>query len=160
MSPTHATEPYEIVRAQAADWERLAALLEASALPPDGLEPHLDSTLVARDPSGLVGCAALELYGSDALLRSVAVAPARRGTGLGIALTAAAIALARQHHVRTLWLLTETASGFFPKFGFVQTTRDAVPDTIKQSVEFTTACPTSALVMTLSNIECPTRNTE
>lgn len=150
MTRATGTEPYEIVPADPAHWSAIADLVTGSGLPLDGLEPHLGSTIVAREPAGIVGCAALELYGPDALLRSVAVAPARRGSGVGLALTAASIELARRHGVRTVWLLTETAADFFPRFGFEQATREAVPVAVRQSVEFTTACPASAAVMRLS----------
>jgi len=150
MTRSAGTEPYEIVPANPAHWGEIADLVTASGLPLDGLEPHLGSAIIAREPGGIVGCAALELYGHDALLRSVAVAPARRGGGVGLALTAASIELARRHDVRTVWLLTETAADFFPRFGFEQSTRAAVPAAVRQSVEFTTACPASATVMRLS----------
>src|SRR2546430_13876525 len=93
-------------------------LLAASRLPRASLERHLATTLVARDASELVGTAALELYGSAALLRSVAVATRLRGRGLGQALTHAALELARRRGARTVYLLTETAGAFFPRFGF------------------------------------------
>jgi amino-acid N-acetyltransferase len=149
MTQTAGTDPYEIVPADPAHCGAIAGLVTASGLPLDGLQPHLGSVIIAREPGGIVGCAALELYGHDALLRSVAVAPERRGTGVGLALTAAAIELARRRGVTTVWLLTETAARFFPRFGFEQTTRGAVPAGVKQSVEFTTACPESATVMML-----------
>jgi amino-acid N-acetyltransferase len=142
-------EPYEIVAARPGDWPHLATLLQNSGLPLDGLEDHLPATIVARDATSILGCAALELYGTDALLRSVAVAAEHRGRGLGEALTAAAIAMAHQRGVRAIYLLTETAERFFPRFGFEETTRDAVPARVKQSVEFTTACPASATAMVL-----------
>ena len=43
----------------------------------------------------------------------------------------------------TVYLLTETASGFFPRFGFHPTHRAAVDLAVQQSVEFTSACPAS-----------------
>lgn len=142
-------EPYEIVPAGRGDWPRLSTLLQESGLPLDGLEAHLEATIVARDATTILGCAALEVYGTDALLRSVAVAAEHRGKGLGEALTAAAIARARQRGVRAIYLLTETAERFFPRFGFEETTREAVPDAVKASVEFTTACCAGATVMVL-----------
>lgn len=142
-------EPYEIVPARPEDWPRLATLLTDSALPLEGLEDHLDATIVARDATTILGCAGLEVYGADALLRSVAVAADHRGRGLGEALTAAAIALARRRNVRAIYLLTETAAGFFPRFGFEETTRATVPAAVKQSVEFASVCPASATVMVL-----------
>ncbi len=142
-------ESFAITSASPGDWAEISALLDRSALPLDGLESHLDSTIVARDQEGIVGCAALELYGADALLRSVAVAPERRGDGIGAALTSAAIALARRHRIRAIYLLTETAERFFPRFGFEATSRDAVPAPVRASVEFTSACPESAALMVL-----------
>jgi amino-acid N-acetyltransferase len=142
-------EPYEIVAARPGDWPRVTHLLRESGLPLDGLEDHLEATIVARDATTILGCAALEVYGTDALLRSVAVAAEHRGKGLGEALTAAAIALARRRKVHAIYLLTETAARFFPRFGFEETTREAVPARVKESAEFTTACPASATVMVL-----------
>ena len=139
--------PPIISPATPADLPAIFELLQRSALPRDGLDAHVATTLVARDANGLVGTAALELYGTAALLRSVAVAVERRGRGLGAALTATALDLARRHGVRTVYLLTETAAEFFPKFGFRPIPRPAVDPAVLGSAEFTTACPASALVM-------------
>ena len=71
----------------------------------------------------VVGSAALEFYGKAALLRSVAVVAELRGAGLGHRLTGAALDLARQRGVTAVYLLTETAADFFPRFGFRPTQR-------------------------------------
>jgi len=139
--------PPIISPATPADLPAIFELLQRSALPRDGLDAHVATTLVARDANGLVGTAALELYGTAALLRSVAVAAEQRGRGLGAALTATALDLARRRGVRTVYLLTETAAEFFPRFGFRPIPRPAVDPAVLGSAEFTTACPTSALVM-------------
>src|SRR6266567_3236122 len=47
----------------------------------------------------------------------------------------------------TVYLLTETAGQFFPKFGFTAITRAQVESAVLESPEFTTACPKSAMVM-------------
>ena len=137
----------DITPARPADLPAILDLLTASKLPRAGIEDHLASTLLARVDSGVVGTAALELYGSAALLRSVAVATRFRGRGLGAALTVAALDLARRRGVRTVYLLTETAGRFFPRFGFRPITRADVDVAVRGSTEFTTACPASALVM-------------
>jgi len=137
----------DITPAAPADLPAILDLLAASKLPRAGIEDHVASTLVARADSDVVGSAALELYGSAALLRSVAVATRLRGRGLGAALTVAALDLARRSGVRTVYLLTETAGRFFPKFGFAAITRAQVDPVVLESPEFTTACPKSALVM-------------
>lgn len=101
------------------------------------------------DGQDFVGCAALEIYGQAGLLRSVAVAEAWRSQGFGRGLTEMALNLARQRGLTELYLLTETAGEFFPRFGFTPVSRAEVPPAVQQSVEFTTACPASALVMRL-----------
>jgi amino-acid N-acetyltransferase len=122
-------------------------LLEQCKLPLEGVDDHVQTMLVAREGAQIVGTAALELYPDGALLRSVAVHPRRQGSGLGRELTQAALRLAATHETDAVFLLTTTAEGFFPKFGFEQVTRDDVPVTVRASVEFQSACPASAIVM-------------
>lgn len=122
-------------------------LLTSHKLPLAGFDaPHVHA-LVVRDGARVVGSAAIEVYGPYALLRSVAVDEPMRGRGLGQRLTAEALALARQHHVQTIFLLTETAAAFFPKYGFEAVAREDVPEAVRNSVEFTSACPASAVAM-------------
>ena len=128
----------------AADRASVHALLASHRLPLDGFDaPHV-LALVARDGARVVGSAAIEQYGAFGLLRSVAVDEAHRGHAIGKQLTRAAIDLARARGLSALYLLTETASAFFPKFGFVPVSRADIPSDVKMSVEFTTACPASA----------------
>lgn len=131
------------------DWRDLALLLTSTGLPTDGLEQHLATTLVARDGGGIVGSVALEVYGADALLRSLAVTPERRGNGLGQRLVEAALALARSRGVLRIYLLTETAAPFFRRLGFRDVARADVPEGIRGSLEFATLCPASAETLVL-----------
>jgi amino-acid N-acetyltransferase len=133
--------------AAAADYDVIEALLGQERLPLAGLKDHFDQMLVARDGARIVGCAALELYEDGALLRSVAVDAAHRGTGLGSELTRAALQLAEARGVAAVYLLTTTAERFFPRFGFEVIDRADVPDSVTRSAEFTHACPSSAIVM-------------
>jgi amino-acid N-acetyltransferase len=123
------------------------ALLKDQKLPVDGLEQHLSTTLVARNNGQIVGSVAIEMYPDGGLLRSVAVAAGLQGHGLGRALTDAAFAMAKDSGLTALYLLTTTADGYFPKFGFERITREDVPASVRTSVEFTSACPSSAVVM-------------
>ena len=129
------------------DLAEIEALLAANRLPVDGVKDWIGSALVARAGSRTIGCAALEVYTSGVLLRSVAVASAWRGRGVGIQLTEAGLELARSRRAEAAYLLTTTASGFFPRFGFEPIERADVPNDVKQSIEFTSACPSNALVM-------------
>lgn len=126
------------------------ALLQSCKLPLDGFDAEHVLALVARDGDTIVGSAAIERYEDAGLLRSVAVSPIHRGKALGIQLTRASIATAQARGLTALYLLTETASGFFPKFGFVPVSRADIPAAVKTSVEFTTACPASAAAFHLS----------
>jgi amino-acid N-acetyltransferase len=132
------------------DLPAVLALLERSGLPQEGLVDHLATTLVARSGDEVVGSAALEIYGAAALLRSVAVDSALRSHGLGQRLTRTALDVARQLGITSVYLLTETAGDFFPRFGFRTIDRSAVDPAVQQSVEFTSACPASAQVLVAS----------
>jgi amino-acid N-acetyltransferase len=85
--------------------------------------------------------------GEHALLRSVAVAPTWQKRGLGRALVLRTIAEAEARGSKALYLLTTTAEGYFPNFGFQVTARDSVPDDVRSTAEFQGACPESATVM-------------
>lgn len=136
-----------IERATPHDLPAILALLAQSGLPQEGLPDHVETALIARNGDVIVGSAALELYGSAALLRSVAVAASQRGQGLGHQLTSAALDLARACGVRQVYLLTETATRFFPRFGFRPIPRAEVDPAVQQSIEFTTLCPDRAWAM-------------
>ena len=129
------------------DLAAIKSLLEKYKLPVAGLEGHIATTLVAQRSARVVGCAALEVYGAAGLLRSVAVDEARRGAGLGHQLTQAALDLARARGLTSVYLLTTTAATFFPRFGFREVARDDVDPAVRASIEFTTACPASAVAM-------------
>src|SRR5438445_12594767 len=81
--------PPVISPAAAADLPAILELLDRAKLPRAGLADCVGTALVAKQGKQLVGTAALELYGTSALLRSVAIAAEQRGRGLGAALTAA-----------------------------------------------------------------------
>jgi amino-acid N-acetyltransferase len=131
------------------DAPAVLALLENSGLPVDGVLEHLGTAIVARDGARVVGCAAVERYVDGALLRSVAVEAAARGSGVGQHLTREALELAGRLGAPAVYLLTTTAERFFPRFGFVPVARADVPPGVQQSVEFRSACPSTAIAMRL-----------
>jgi amino-acid N-acetyltransferase len=133
--------------AQTEDLPGLEALLSGAHLPLDGFREHLAHALVAVDDGRPVGCVALEPYGECGLLRSLVVAPEHRGKGLGERLTAEALRLAEARGIRDIYLLTETAAGFFPRFGFRHQDRSGAPPALSESAEFRTACCPSAVMM-------------
>ena len=138
----------EIAPGTAADRAGIVALVEAARLPLAGLE-HAQDTIVARRGGRVVGSAALEVYADGALLRSVAVDESLRRLGVGRALVEAALARARALGMPAVYLLTVAWEEYYAKFGFVRIDRSTVPDSVTASVEFGSACPTSAIVMRL-----------
>lgn len=58
--------------------------------------------------------------------------------------------MARQLGIHEVYLLTETAADYFPRFGFHRIERAAASPAIHSSVEWTSACPASAQAMVLS----------
>jgi amino-acid N-acetyltransferase len=124
-------------------------LLESAGLPvADLTEQRLEHFLFCGSPDRLTGLVGLELYGADALLRSLAVAPSARGVGLGTALVQHAESYARGRGVHTLYLLTTTAKRFFEARGYRLTARAACPKAIQATAEFASLCPVDAALLT------------
>ena len=101
----------------------------------------------------LIGVIGLEGYGAVALLRSLAVATAWQGRGLGSALLAHAERAARQQGVSALYLLTTTAEAFFTRRGYLRLPREAAPSVLRHTAEFAALCPASAVCLTQALVE-------
>jgi amino-acid N-acetyltransferase len=136
-----------VERARPADAEAIEGLLTAAALPIDGAAEAFGTGLVARDGEAIVGAAAIEPYGDAGLLRSVVVAPDRRGSGIGGSLVDASEGLASELGINELYLLTDTAEAWFAGHGYRRTEREDVPERVRSSIEFTTACSDTAVAM-------------
>ena len=134
--------------AQPFDYPAVVRLLADAALPHDDLTPeHLRHFLVLRDGDGIAGVVGMEVADDAGLLRSLAVPRARRGGGLASRLVDALEAHARDAGIRTLYLLTTTAEGFFARRGYASADRAAVPTAIAETPEFRGICPASAACM-------------
>jgi len=133
---------------QKPDQAAATRLLAAARLPTADLtDEHLDRFFYcgpAHSPSGLVG---LELYGRDALLRSLVVTDRARSKGLGAALVAHVENFARNQGVRSIYLLTTTAETFFEKRGYCRVSRDEAPASIRSTREFADICPANSAFM-------------
>lgn len=148
MPITQKTATYPHVRlATTADLPAVERLLVTSNLPLDGVREALPAFVVAEANGELVGVAGLEVCNDNALLRSVAVAPEWRSHGVGRVLVERLIAEGEARGLRALYLLTTTAERYFPSFGFRTIARDDVPDDVRHTSEFLSACPASATVM-------------
>jgi amino-acid N-acetyltransferase len=132
-----------------ADWATVEALLSACALPVAGAREHFEHFIVCEEDGRLLGCAGAEVYGTAALLRSVAVADTARGRGIGDKLTQMALARLKARKVARVALLTTTAEAYFAGRGFVFVRRDDLPDALSASDELKGACPATAVAMVL-----------
>ncbi|HEX8251847.1 MAG TPA: arsenic resistance N-acetyltransferase ArsN2 [Thermoanaerobaculia bacterium] len=135
--------------ASADDLDAVKALLVASGLPTAGVDEHLKTFLVARDGDTLVGCGGAEAYQFAALIRSIAVDPNYRSSGLGRRLVRQLLDRLASRGLREFYLLTTDAEGYFKKRGFKVIDRDEVHPQLLSSREFQDACPDSAVCMRL-----------
>ena len=137
----------ELRSAREADLAEVLTLLGRAHLPAAGVAEAFSYFVVAEHESKLVGAAGLEIYGASALLRSVVVEDSWRGTGVGRRLIDRALAEAKRRGIDDVFLLTNTAEHYFPRFGFACVSRDSVSEEVRASIEFQGACPSSAVVM-------------
>ena len=151
MTPT--TDPL-LRPARTDDLAAVERLLAESDLPTDDIAALFATRaadfLVAEAPDDatLVGVAGLEVCCDDiALLRSVAVRPDWRARGLGQTMVRRLVHDAELRGIHALYLLTMTADRYFPRLGFAQVARDAVPEPVAATHEFRTMCPASAVAM-------------
>lgn len=129
------------------DMDRIEELLDASGLPTADVRGESVRFVVAVDDDGIAGAGGLELYESAGLLRSVVVAASNRDRGYGTAVCDRLEADARADGVEWLYLLTTTAPAFFRRRGYEEIERDAAPSSIRETTEFSSLCPDSALCM-------------
>ena len=129
---------------RADDMPAARTLLVAADLPVDDLADPAITLQAAFDGDVLAGVIGLQRCGDAGLLRSLAVAPEYRGSGIARALCERVFELSGNHE---LWLLTTTAHDYFTKLGFVAVPREQAPAAIRATAQFASLCPASAHVM-------------
>jgi amino-acid N-acetyltransferase len=125
-------------------FDAAAALLVAQRLPTDDLHDPTITLVGAFVDDTLVGVIGLQVCDEVAMLRSLAVDPAHRDRGIAAALCERVFVLAGE---RDLYLLTESADGYFARLGFEQVERANLPAAIRATQQFSALCPSSARVM-------------
>jgi len=128
------------------DKKSVLDLLNEAELPIEDLtDEKMKNFMIAKAKDGsIIGVVGVEMYRGSGLLRSLAVHPAYRGTGLGSLLTRKIEFFARRKRIKVLYLLTMTAADFFTKMGYQVTQRDNLPAPIRKTEEFKNLCPVSA----------------
>ncbi len=130
------------------DLPKVIELLNFWKLPSGDLRKSEVQLYVVKDERGLLGIGGLEIYGELALIRSIAVAEEFRGTGMGKTICDELEQIAAESGVKTLYLLTTTATHFFEHRGYEIVKREDFPDSIKRTSQFSELCPVSAVCMT------------
>ncbi len=125
-------------------WPAFEAALRSAGLVTEDLG-HGGGRYFALDDG--VGFGGFERLGGSTLVRSIVVAPHRRGQGLGSALLQALIERARCEGAGALWLLTTDAAPFFARQGFSAVARSAAPPEIAATAQFVSLCSASAELM-------------
>jgi len=123
-------------------------ILISAQLPTGDITPnHMENFFGVWSGTTLEGVVGVEIYGTVALLRSLAVVALKRGCGLGSRLLARAEQHAVEKGVRTVFLLTNTAQAYFSRRGYSVISRESAPEAIRNTAEFASLCPASSMLM-------------
>lgn len=125
MTNARPNPSYDVRRAALADVANIVALIDMNVasgelLPrsADFVRMHVDHFLVAERDGEVIGCVHLDEYApSLAEIRSLAVAPATQGMGVGAALVVALERLARMRDYTTLFAVSNSGE-FFQRRGY------------------------------------------
>jgi amino-acid N-acetyltransferase len=132
------------------DTADIRSLLKSQKLPTETVGTTTTEFYLAVENETIVGIAGFEHYGEDILLRSVAVPTSMQKKQIGSQLVDWMILLAKQKKVKKIVLLTETASKFFAKKGFIVVDRSSFKnEPMKKSSQFGSCCCSSAACMML-----------
>lgn len=129
------------------DVPAIEVMLAKAKLPIVGVRRHIAHFRLGKREGKIVALGGLEVYGEQALLRSIVVETAQRNQAYGKELVQDLCQIAQQTGIRDLYLKTVGAKAFFDRLGFEVLAYDQVPASLKQSSQFRGSCPASATVM-------------
>jgi N-acetylglutamate synthase-like GNAT family acetyltransferase len=133
-----------------ATWERegVKAALVKAALPADDVDdPRVLLWRFETIEGTPVGFGGLELFGSDALLRSLVTLPPLRQVGMGAAMVAMLETEARALKCHAIYLLTGSDTTFFARLGYAACAHGDVPVEVRGSRQFAALCRPAARAM-------------
>ena len=123
----------------------LVALLGDCGLPVDDVyEEKPLAFFGCRADAKLIAVIGIETGDGVGLLRSLAVAPERRGQGLAQRLVDFIEHLSAARGMDALYLLTDTAAEWFRQRGWVDIERERAPHPVRASAQFARLCPADA----------------
>ena len=127
-------------------FSKAVALLKQNNLPAEDIT-EVTKLFSIVDNDKVVATIGLELYENIGLLRSFAVDQEYRSKGVGSQLVNFIEDFAKQNDIKEIVLLTTTAAEYFTKRNYQAIHRENIPGEIKNSSEFKSTCPSSAVVM-------------
>ena len=137
-----------IRKVQPLDANSIIRLLGQLNLPTRDLDIcNMNNFYVAIQNNGIIGVGGIEMYDNIALIRSFAIKQEFRGYGIAEKIYKIIEEEAKKEGILRLYLLTETSTQYFEKFGFEIIKRDIAPLSIVQSAQFRNLCPKSAILM-------------
>lgn len=147
IEPSSKIDTLQFEDASMFDVPAIEALLLQSKLSIVGVRRHIAHFRVGKQGGKIVAVAGLEIYGEQALLRSIAVDPAQRNQAYGKQIVRDVCHQAHLAGIRDLYLKTVNAAAFFSDLGFQTLTNEQVPKSLKKSSQLRGACPASATLM-------------
>jgi amino-acid N-acetyltransferase len=136
-----------ISRAEPNHLQEVEALLLKVKLPIEGVKEAFNNFFVIHKNNMFIVCAGIEIYEDVGLLRSVAIQPSSQNQGIGQMLVSKIEEFAIESGINRLYLLTDTAEQFFHRLDYKKIPRSSTDVRIKQSIEFTTLCPSAPVMV-------------
>ena len=139
---------FHITLAEPGDFRQLHEILIENGLPIAGVDIGKGNYYIASGQN-LLGVIGLEQYGTAVMLRSLAVTPQARKTGIAAQLIDYALQQLKGTNVTDVYLMTNTAEQYMAKYGFVRIARDKVPNHVLTTSALGDACSLSSTCMHL-----------
>src|SRR5436305_12842407 len=102
-----------ITAASEADVPFIKSILQDAGLPIEGIDDHWKTFVVARDGTKIIGCGGSEAYQVAALIRSIAVTPDYRQSGIGRRIVRQLPDRLASRGPRAFYLLTTDPADYF-----------------------------------------------
>ena len=128
------------------NFSKALELLKKNNLPTEDIT-ELTNLFIIAENNDVIATIGIEFYKQHALLRSLAVEEAYRKKGIAQELINYIEDYAQRNGAEDLVLLTTSAEKYFQKRFYETIDRNSVPEEIKNSAEFSSVCPSSAVVM-------------
>ena len=137
-----------IERLQSVDFSEVASLLVMNQLLVTDLSPEdMKNFWGAKLNGKIVAVGGIQIFGTDGLLRSIAILNQHQRNGYGKLIVEAVEDYAETIGLQNLHLLTETAEAFFHQLNYTTRPRLKAPCHINSSLQFTELCADDAVYM-------------